>query len=256
MLTPVANAYLANPNYTVNTGAGLSGGGTNALGSSGPTLTLNTTLPSGEILPSPSLTGLRTAVTLAVTNAISAGSGTITNGLTVGGNITAGTPGVNAAINYADSGGGSHTITGTPSGLTLSSLSGLTVASGLTTTDSALLGSELTSSSGWTATNWTGTYGTGFTHTTGNTSPLSYSIPGIAVNNYYQISFAIVAASSSPAGSVSVSIGSTLVEAFTGQFTGASSATWTVGPRVNGTGAFTFTPTTALTVRLARFPLS
>lgn len=64
--------------------------------------------------------------------------------------------------------------------------------------ESAQLGSELLTSSGWTLVGWTGDYVTGFTHTAGNTSILSV-LPTLVLNNLYQISVTI---SNRTAGSV------------------------------------------------------
>jgi len=47
-----------------------------------------------------------------------------------------------------------------------------------------LLGGNLISTSGWTATGWTGNESIGFTHTVGNTNVLSNVLAGIIDNNY------------------------------------------------------------------------
>ena len=115
---------------------------------------------------------------------------------------------------------------------------GTTVLSGTTATDSASLGVELTDATGWTSTGWTGSYNA-FTHTAGNTTALSRAIAGIANGKFYQV---VLTISSRTAGSVSVSIGSTVMDDPTLLF--STSATYTYGPMATGTGALTITPTT------------
>ena len=66
---------------------------------------------------------------------------------------------------------------------------------------------------------------------------LSRSISGVASGKYYQL---VLTISSRTAGSVSVSVGSTLVDDYGGVFT---SGTYTRGPKATGTGALTITPT-------------
>lgn len=64
---------------------------------------------------------------------------------------------------------------------------------GLTTTaskESATLGAEQADGTGWTSTGWTGDFATGFTHTPGNTSPLSRSF-GATGTKRYQITFTV-----------------------------------------------------------------
>lgn len=110
---------------------------------------------------------------------------------------------------------------------------------GSAATDSAAVGSELTSSSGWTSTGWTGSYNS-FTHTSGNTNALSYSIAGMASGQFYLVSITV---SGTTAGNMTASLGSTPLT-FGGGNDGtiSSNATYATGPKTTGTGAFTITP--------------
>lgn len=53
-----------------------------------------------------------------------------------------------------------------------------------TANESAALGTELADATGWTSVNWTGDFATGFTHTTGNTTPLSRTMPATGTKMY------------------------------------------------------------------------
>ena len=55
---------------------------------------------------------------------------------------------------------------------------------------SAQLGNELLTADGWTTTGWTGSLAEGFTHTSGNTNPLSFAMPSGITGKRYQVSFA------------------------------------------------------------------
>ena len=55
--------------------------------------------------------------------------------------------------------------------------------------ESAPLGEELASASGWTTDGWTGSFADGFKHTDGNTNPLIFTMPEATGTNAYQISF-------------------------------------------------------------------
>jgi hypothetical protein len=61
----------------------------------------------------------------------------------------------------------------------------------------------------------------------------------MASGKFYQV---VLTISARTAGSVSVSIGSTLVDAYGGEF--AANGAYTRGPKATGTGALTITPTT------------
>lgn len=63
--------------------------------------------------------------------------------------------------------------------------------------DSAQLGTELITSSGWITTGWTGNYSTGFTHIVGETTPLEYPLSNTG-SKKFQVSFDVV--SPTPAG--------------------------------------------------------
>ncbi|MFA5152601.1 MAG: hypothetical protein WC554_08595 [Clostridia bacterium] len=98
--------------------------------------------------------------------------------------------------------------------------------------ESAPLGSELTDGTGWTSTDWTGDYATGFTHTTGNTSPLSRDVT-ITTGSVYQISWTVTGMTT---GTFTVSLG--------GETSIAFSTTNSFGPKMlNNTGDLIFTPT-------------
>jgi len=97
--------------------------------------------------------------------------------------------------------------------------------------ESATLGSELLSASGWTSTNWTGDWATGWTHTTGFTDALSNTLAAV-VNNYYQIAYTVT---DRTAGSFTV--------AFGGQSEAGITATGTFGPRATTTDNLIITPT-------------
>lgn len=179
------------------------------------------------------------ALTVALTAHCAAAQTTI-NGLTA-----------NAAPLTTDEVACQHAADGTTLGTTkkcslaqIATVVQTTPIAGSTATDSASVGSELTSSSGWTSTGWTGAYNS-FTHTTGNTSPLSYAIAGMAANQSYLVS---VTVSGMTTGSITGSIGGTVLT-FGGGGGGVAqlintNATYATGPRSAGTGAFTLTPTT------------
>jgi len=97
--------------------------------------------------------------------------------------------------------------------------------------ESATLGSELLSSSGWTSTGWTGDFTAGFDHTTGNTTALTNTLAAV-VNNYYQIAYTVTGRT---AGSFTV--------AFGGQSRAGISATGTFGPKATTTDSLVITPT-------------
>jgi hypothetical protein len=95
------------------------------------------------------------------------------------------------------------------------------------------LGSELLSSTGWTTTNgWAGSYGAGFTHTTG-TTPLSNSLAAV-VNSVYEL---VITVTGRTAGSVTV--------AFGGVSTASITATTTIPITASTTGNLVITPLTA-----------
>lgn len=69
------------------------------------------------------------------------------------------------------------------------------------------VGPELLSSSGWTTTGWTGDFATGFTHTPGNTSVLSYPsfTAASTLEYFYRLKYTITGRT---AGSVTITVGS------------------------------------------------
>jgi hypothetical protein len=108
-------------------------------------------------------------------------------------------------------------------------------------TDMAPLGTELTGSSGWTQTNWTGTYSTGFTHTPGNTSAMSY--PAVVnATNYYEVFFQITAGT---AGSVSATLGGQqIINSVDSSTKFSAISQYVSGPQALTTAGIIFTPTT------------
>lgn len=66
------------------------------------------------------------------------------------------------------------------------------------------LGSELLSSAGWTSAGWTGSYGAGFTHTTGNTTALSNTLAAV-IGKKYVVSVQVSGAGA--VGTINVSFG-------------------------------------------------
>jgi hypothetical protein len=101
---------------------------------------------------------------------------------------------------------------------------------GTTESDSPPLGSELLTVSNWTTTGWTGNFTTGFTHTTGNTSVLSNTLPAV-IGTYYKIQITMTGRT---AGSITVDFG--------GQ-SRVISATRSSEPLATTTGILTITPT-------------
>ena len=103
--------------------------------------------------------------------------------------------------------------------------------------DGASLGPELTSSGCWTlGTGWSGTQAGGFTHTPGNTAPLTCAIT--TVNGAtYQVGFTFTRPT---AGQLSVSIGGTTY--LTGLQNPGAIQNWQIA---GGSGNFVFTPTSS-----------
>lgn len=99
------------------------------------------------------------------------------------------------------------------------------------TYESANLGSELLSSSGWTSTDWSGDWSAGWTHATGNTTALENSLAATS-GYYYQISYTV---SGRTAG--------TFVISFGGQTSVNISATGAWGPKATSTDSLIITPT-------------
>lgn len=111
-----------------------------------------------------------------------------------------------------------------------------TIKSGLAI-ESAPLGSELTSNTGWTSHNWTGNFENGFTHITGNTDPLSFSI-GNTGANFYQVTFTVDVAVSS--NSLTVTLGNSApYDLYNGAPAGS---TYSAGIRSVSNGPLVFTP--------------
>jgi hypothetical protein len=122
---------------------------------------------------------------------------------------------------------GNTTITGNLSA------TGTHTFTGTTASDTAPLGAELLDDTGWTSAGWTGSWSTGWTHTTGNTSVLSDTLAAV-VGTYYQIVYTVTGRTT---GSVSLSFGGIVVN-------NAITATGAYGPRATTTGNLLITPTT------------
>jgi len=111
-------------------------------------------------------------------------------------------------------------------------ITGLASFTGTTASDGGQLGAELLSTSGWTSTGWTGSFATGWTHTTGNTTALTNTLA--AVNgNYYQITYTVTGRT---AGSFTIAFGGYSIAGIT--------ATGNTGPQAISTGTLSITPTT------------
>lgn len=110
--------------------------------------------------------------------------------------------------------------------------------------DSAQLGSELVTSSGWTlGTGWSGSLETGFVHSLGQTLPLSLAISGLGYK-YYQIEVTIVSPSSTKASNsgFTISIGDSVVfEMYEGNYT---TRTYKRGIQANNGASFVIKPET------------
>ena len=108
--------------------------------------------------------------------------------------------------------------------------------------ETPVLGEELATADGWTTSGWTGSFATGFTHTSGNTSPLSFNIPNIAVGKSYVIAFRCSVAFTPT--NILVTIG----EAPAGSIYGIANDNVTQwGVKAEDTGALTFTPESTFT---------
>lgn len=98
--------------------------------------------------------------------------------------------------------------------------------------ESAILGSNLLTSSNWTTTGWTGSFSVGFTHTTGNTTSLTNSLAA-TIGNIYQISIIVTNRS---AGTFTINFG--------GVTSGTYSATTNYGIKAINTNTLSIIPTT------------
>lgn len=73
--------------------------------------------------------------------------------------------------------------------------------------ESAALGKELITANGWTTDGWTGDLASGFTHTSGNTSPLIFTMPEDTGTKLYQVSFKLSTTGSLDTMKLFVSVG-------------------------------------------------
>jgi hypothetical protein len=110
-------------------------------------------------------------------------------------------------------------------------LNGLQTFQGTTASDTAPLGSELTTTG--SGTNWTGTgFATGYTHVVGSTAPLTTSTPAVS-GTYYQIAYTVTGRT---AGSFTIGFG--------GFLSGNLTATGATGPLASSTANLEIVPTT------------
>ena len=108
---------------------------------------------------------------------------------------------------------------------------GLITETSVAAEESAPLGDELLTSSGWTSADWTGDWASGWDHTTGNTTALLNSLAAVT-NNFYQITYTVTGRTAG-----------TFTSTFGGVTSGAYSATGAWGPRATSTGTLSITPT-------------
>jgi hypothetical protein len=110
-------------------------------------------------------------------------------------------------------------------------LNGLQTFQGTTASDTAPLGSELTTTG--SGTNWTGSaFATGYTHVVGSTAPLTTSTPAVS-GTYYQIAYTVTGRT---AGSITINYGGTSTSGIT--------ATGVTGPLASSTANLEIVPTT------------
>ena len=153
------------------------------------------------------------------------------------GNLIGGSPTANAIL-YGDGSGNLQNALGItrtgPAQLTLGTATnpGNSITLGTTATDSATLGSELTTSGTCSGTGWTGTYPNYIAP--GTTAPLTCT--GFISGQFYQTVTTIGAGGS---GAVTIAIG-------TAQTASGSSGTVTAGLKANGT-SLTYTPASTYT---------
>jgi hypothetical protein len=110
--------------------------------------------------------------------------------------------------------------------------SGVTTLQGSTATDYPTLGAELLTGGTWTSTDWTGD-ASGWTHTTGNVSPLSYSAT-VTVGNLYEIK---VIRTGGTTGTATMTIGGAAAGTIS-----AGAATYYHAPKATATTGLVITP--------------
>ncbi|MCX6013507.1 MAG: hypothetical protein NTV30_08905 [Chloroflexi bacterium] len=98
--------------------------------------------------------------------------------------------------------------------------------------ESATLGGELLSATGWASTtNWSGTFATGFTHTNGSVTTLTNTLAA-TTNYYYQITYTVSAYTT---GTFTITFG--------GEIKSGITATGSWGPLASSAGTLSITPT-------------
>jgi hypothetical protein len=107
-----------------------------------------------------------------------------------------------------------------------------------TSNETPTMGSELLDGTGWTSTDWTGSFAAGYTHTPGNTSALSRTVP-VTAGLVYEVTFTMA---SRTAGSVVLTVGGVSSSPPTGAYT--VNSTYYFAPTMSTTGDLIFTPTT------------
>lgn len=115
--------------------------------------------------------------------------------------------------------------------------------------ESPKLGNELATSSGWTSEGWTGSFASGFTHTNGNTSALSFTIPNIAVGKAYVIEF------TSNVSYTNTNLLVTIGSAPAMLLYGVSASKTKVGIIAVDTGKLTFTPESTFTGKISNISI-
>lgn len=108
-----------------------------------------------------------------------------------------------------------------------------------------VLGAELASASGWTSTGWTGDFASGFTHTSGNTNALSFTIPGVAVGKEYVIEFTSTVSYTNTNLLVTIGAAPAML------LYGMNANKTRVGVVAVDTGKLTFTPESAFTGKIS-----
>ncbi|MCL5666269.1 MAG: hypothetical protein M1383_00635 [Patescibacteria group bacterium] len=102
-------------------------------------------------------------------------------------------------------------------------------------TDGPSFGPAIPTDSGWTSAGWTGSY-PAFTHTAGNTSPLSVSVPDLIPGRVYRIGFAVSGVTS---GLTTLAFGDDTLDTWISY----NYDSFKYGDKLSGSPVITFTPT-------------
>lgn len=143
--------------------------------------------------------------------------------------------------------GSSLALGGATIGTDALGVAGATSLIGSAATDSATLGSELTSAPVSSA-GWTGSFNS-FTHTPGNTTALEYPVSGIAAGQFYQV---VVTVSGVSAGSFTMSLGNSAMQSGDSVGYGTVNRSYTDGIKAtNGSNGLVITPTSTFNGTIA-----